>query len=217
MTAPKDDNQWSERCPRYVRCSVNCCPLDPRNPRRPSLPGDPEGTCRAHLRDRLILVAEALGAGVEIPGGGLRLDEVGRPADVLLAYLAPRSFLAPRSSASSAFRAKPDGSLIPASHRWTVATAHPSSTASPCCVNPSRSRSCLMSMSPLYPVAPVKSIATCEDCIITHVYPPPGGTRFEAHLEGHLDAPWGHFSWKQGKTGVPGTGKKDIAKSPECP
>ncbi len=82
-----DDNRWLERCSRFTRCSVNCCPLDPRAERRPCLAGDPEQSCGASVRERLEIDKDAKKAGVRLPWGGLTKAEAtcGRPVEELLA------------------------------------------------------------------------------------------------------------------------------------
>lgn len=63
------------RCSRYVKCSVNCCPLDPLAEKRLSVPGDPEQTCKALLGERLGLAKEAPGMGLRLCWGGFTQAE----------------------------------------------------------------------------------------------------------------------------------------------
>jgi len=83
-----DEVRYTGRCPRFGVCSVNACPVDYRI--RPTHPGDPEQTCKSHLRDRLAITAQAEADGIELPGRGLRPDEAarlkaGETVEVLLA------------------------------------------------------------------------------------------------------------------------------------
>ena len=80
-----DETLYPRNCSRWDRCSVNKCPIDPLNPRRQALPGDPERTCKEHPRHRLEIVAQAKADGVVIPGGGLTAEEREMDLTVLLA------------------------------------------------------------------------------------------------------------------------------------
>ena len=57
-------------CSRFIKCSVNCCPLDHMAPQRPSVNGDPERTCKAPLAERL-----ELSNGKTLPWGGMTREE----------------------------------------------------------------------------------------------------------------------------------------------
>ena len=70
-----DEAKYPRQCPRWQLCSVARCPLDPLNPMRYIDANDPEKTCKAHLRDRLAIVAKAKTEGVEIPGAGYTRKE----------------------------------------------------------------------------------------------------------------------------------------------
>lgn len=81
---------FCKRCPKFVTCSVNICPLDRLNTERTFCAFDPERTCKLHLRDRLAIVEKAKAEGIEIPGGGFTRNEQnaldkGRTLDELLA------------------------------------------------------------------------------------------------------------------------------------
>ena len=58
------------KCSRFIRCSVNCCPLDHMAEQRPSISGDPERTCKAPLRNRL-----EIGNDMDLPWGGMTKEE----------------------------------------------------------------------------------------------------------------------------------------------
>jgi len=42
-------------CPRFEKCSVNCCPLDIEARSRVSLPDDPDTECRARIVTRKLI------------------------------------------------------------------------------------------------------------------------------------------------------------------
>jgi len=70
-----DDLKYPMMCSRWHRCSVNCCPLDPGAKVRRSISGDPERTCKEHLRHRLEVAALAGAEGVKLAWGGMSLAE----------------------------------------------------------------------------------------------------------------------------------------------
>jgi len=57
-------------CSRFIRCSVNCCPLDHMAESRPSISGDPERTCKAPLKGRM-----DIGNGKNLPWNGMSKEE----------------------------------------------------------------------------------------------------------------------------------------------
>lgn len=69
------DVKYPKMCSRWNGCSVNVCPLDVFNEQRHSAEGDPERTCKEHIRHRVEIIALAKSEGVEIPGGGWSKDE----------------------------------------------------------------------------------------------------------------------------------------------
>lgn len=86
--AEVQETKYTGRCPRFGSCSVNACPLDYRI--RPTHKHDPEQTCKANLRDRMEVAAQAEADGITLPWAGIRQDEAarikaGEPIEVIIA------------------------------------------------------------------------------------------------------------------------------------
>ena len=62
---------YMKLCPRFNRCSVNRCPLDPLMSLRPEHASDRQKTCREHPRTRIQIAERARQEGVLIPSRGL--------------------------------------------------------------------------------------------------------------------------------------------------
>jgi len=60
-------------CPRFEKCSENCCPLDPEAESRVSLPGDPETKCNARISTR-----KSIAAKYGLPNRGMSEKEIRR-------------------------------------------------------------------------------------------------------------------------------------------
>jgi hypothetical protein len=83
-----EDMRWAGMCPRFDRCNVNRCPLDPLLNLRPDNRADLAHTCRAPLRVRLEIASRAEAAGATLAHAGLTDAEArsGRPLAELLAH-----------------------------------------------------------------------------------------------------------------------------------
>jgi len=80
-----DDVRWMRQCPRWDRCSANCCPLDPMARDRKAQPDDPERRCKSRWEARLKIGEAAAKAGAKLPWGGLTEAESGHGVEALRA------------------------------------------------------------------------------------------------------------------------------------
>jgi len=63
---------YYKQCPRFNKCSVNCCPLDPDQDERPSMAGDPQTKCKLDRDTRW-----KIGKDSDLPRRGLTKREWG--------------------------------------------------------------------------------------------------------------------------------------------
>jgi hypothetical protein len=70
------ESPYPGHCERWDRCAVNQCPLDHLRARlRAAVPGDPQATCGAPLKDRLAVAEIATKDGAKLPWGGMSRKE----------------------------------------------------------------------------------------------------------------------------------------------
>ena len=67
----REDMRWAGMCPRFDRCGVSRCALDPQMNLRPDNRADRAHSCRAPLRVRLEIASRAEAAGVTLAHAGL--------------------------------------------------------------------------------------------------------------------------------------------------